>query len=66
VITSQSQIVRRGWAAVLFGDDVVGFVRHEDILFVDAAVLATATSPPLDLGAHGSRNPLGAHATARK
>ena len=38
--TGQRQVLLGGGAAVLHGDDVIGFVLKKDVLFVDEAILA--------------------------
>jgi len=40
VHTSQCQVFGGGFAAVLLGNDVVGLVRKQRIVFVDATVFA--------------------------
>src|SRR5258707_6575679 len=49
---------------MLRGDDVIGLVSSEDVIFMDPAVLATTAGALPDLGPETGRNPNVAHEPA--
>ena len=58
----QGQVIGRGLAAVLLGDDVVGLMRQQNIGLMHAAVLATASRPRAHELAERRRNVRAGHA----
>src|SRR5207244_7257941 len=65
VIASKSQVFAARWSAMLFRRDMVGFMRGDNEVLMDQAVLATPGSPLTHLKAKCRRDMPSAHIAER-
>ena len=66
MVAGEREIFRSRLTTVLLGNNVVGFVQGNNIVFVDAAVFATTSCAIANQNAERGRDPLPAHAALRR
>src|SRR5439155_5129044 len=65
VEASKRQVFATRWAAMLFRSDMVGFMRSDNVVLMDQAVLTTPGSPLAHLKAKCGRDMPAAHIAER-